>query len=59
MSDKERQISCDITDMWYLKKWYKLTYKTEIESQMWETTLCLRGRGEGGLTKAHTIYQID
>ena len=33
-SDRERQISYDITHMWNLKKWYKWIYKTEIQSQM-------------------------
>ena len=34
-SDRERQISCDITYMWNLKKGAnELIYKTEIELQM-------------------------
>ena len=32
-SDSERQISYDIAYIWSLKKWHKLIYKTEIDSQ--------------------------
>ena len=47
-SDRERQISYDITYMWNLKKWYKWTYLqnrnrlTDIENKLMVT------KGEGG-----------
>ena len=34
---RERQTSYDITYMQNLKKWYKCTYKTEIDSQTQKT----------------------
>ena len=50
-SDRERQISYDITYMWNLKKWYKWTYLqkrsrlTDIENKLMVT------KGEGGRDK--------
>ena len=50
-SDRERQISYDITYMWDLKnKWYKWTYSdngnrlTDLENKLMVT----RGEGQGG-----------
>ena len=50
-SDRERQISYDITYMWNLKKWYKRTYLqnrnrlTDIESKLTVT----KGERGGGI----------
>ena len=49
-SDGERQISCDITYMWNLKKYdtNELIYKTETDSQTSKTNLRLpKGKSEG------------
>ena len=53
-SDRERQISYDITYMWNLKKWYKWSYLqnrnglTDIENKLMVT----KGeRGSGGKDK--------
>ena len=47
-SDRERHRSYGITDMWDLKKDTKeLIYKTEINSQIWETNSWLP-KGKGG-----------
>ena len=49
-SDRERQISYDITYMWNLKKWYKWTYLknrnrvTDVENKLMVTK---REEGEG------------
>ena len=54
-SDRERQISYDITYMWNLKKWYKWTYlqnrnrHTDIENKL-TVTKGERGWGSLGLT---------
>ena len=50
-SDTEREISYDITCMWNLKyDTNELTYKTETDSQTYETNLWLP-KGKGGREK--------
>ena len=50
-SDRERQISYDITYMWNLKKWYKWTYlqnrnrSTDVENKLRVT----QGERDGGI----------
>ena len=51
-SDRERQISYDITYTWNLKEndTYELIYKTETKSQTLKTNLWLpKGKGGGGI----------
>ena len=49
-SDRERQISYDITYMWKLKYTNKLICKTEADSQTQKTNLQLP-KGKGGKDK--------
>ena len=68
-SDRQRQISYDITYMWNLKKNGTDTfiYKTEVESHMWKRNLWSpgvgggRGEEEGDLDwHIHTtVYKTD
>ena len=45
-SDRERQMSYDITYMWNLKKWYKWTYKTaDVENKLMVTEGERGGKG--------------
>ena len=63
-SDRERQISYDISYMWNIKNnTNELIYKTETDSQTYKTNLWSQRGKAGGINKEYginryTIYKI-